>query len=62
VLWAPEHFGKSSMVSYLLDRLREEDRSHGAEPLVIDADLGVLLPERIESEAWHQRSTARAAR
>jgi hypothetical protein len=45
VLWAPERFGKSTMLRYLIERVEEEDAKLGKDALVIEADLGALLQE-----------------
>lgn len=48
VLWASERFGKSTMLRHLVERVEEEDVRLGKEPLVIEADLGALLPEHAQ--------------
>ncbi len=44
VLWAPELFGKSTTLRYLLDHLHQQDSAEGKQGLVIELDLGALLP------------------
>jgi hypothetical protein len=44
VLWAPELFGKSTMLRYLLDHLQEQDAAEGKQSLVIELDLSALVP------------------
>src|SRR5262249_25798570 len=45
VLWSPARFGASRMARYLIERVEEEEAKLGKEALVIEADLGPLLPE-----------------
>ncbi|MEO7330465.1 MAG: AAA-like domain-containing protein, partial [Minicystis sp.] len=44
VLWAPELFGKSTTLRYLLDHVQAQDAADGKQSLVIELDLGALLP------------------
>jgi hypothetical protein len=59
VLWAPERFGKTTMLSHLLDRVMQEDAKLARETTVIEADLGAILPKQrtadtlLESFARH---------